>query len=344
MRTRLALALTLLGVVGAAHRAAAAPKLPDDGPRAPTRKEVVAAYAEDCHATVNGLAHDDGEPSLVSACAAHDTEQNCSPSICEGLCEKECAPRCEGCQDKCAGSCDGCRAKCKPDDKKCAQRCAEKRADCHAGCVRSIASCWTATTCTAQEKCKSDYEGILADCERQACNDMNACATAPNRAECVRKISGLSSFCARACLERGFEWVYSYKEMLDSMRRSAKEDTIACPKSAHCPTDYNDSSYYLESMCAGDIDQFQLAKIDEINLTPESLIMLFNSYYAMYGYPFKLEKWLNDFFYGADAKTWLPPSCVKAIKHYASEAELPPRLANARSRIKAVWKKTTQAK
>lgn|GEM_PF-7041179 len=72
----------------------------------------------------------------------------------------------------------------------------------------------------------------------------------------------------------------------------------------------------------------------------EGLAVLFNLHGAMYGYAFKVETWLNDFFYGSatNGKTdWLPASCQAAIRAYKTVKEVPAADTRVRDLVKALY-------
>lgn len=129
-----------------------------------------------------------------------------------------------------------------------------------------------------------------------------------------------------------------------------------CPKGVHCPPNYTRLYPYLGRFCADRVAGADLAQlrsdVDAGKLVAADLRVLFNSYGALEGYPFKNDK-LRGFFYGpshpkptaggpfprpdASRSSWLPASCRRA---YASvqPGTQPARLREYRDAVKKLWR------
>lgn len=99
---------------------------------------------------------------------------------------------------------------------------------------------------------------------------------------------------------------------------------------------------YLERFCAGALSDADLETLTtgarSGAITQRALIALFNAHGAFYGYVFKSEKWLNDFYYVE--RDQLPTSCRDRIGKYPNSDAVPAALTALRDRVKAIWSAT----
>lgn len=333
------------------------PSLPEgDELGAISRAKAVDAYVSDCQATFKGLAWEYEEEKKVAECLMLDIEQNCSPDSfgCYGdmeRCQRDCQPRCTDCQSTCAGSCDDCKSACDQGDRACLRKCAEARADCRGRCLKGLRQCQDEDCSRASKECMAQGAKRVKGCDSDKCDAYFACLDSDldgggdweeAMAACTSKLEGIGDFCERVCLmERGIPAYYEEEEY--AVERPSVEGARlaqACTAGAKCPDDYARAAPYLASFCAGTTTDESLEllgrEVRAKNISRRTLSLVFNVYGAMYGYQFKREKWMNDFFYGANA-AWLPKSCRGKIKTVASARKMPFHLTRLRDRVKRIW-------
>jgi len=333
-------------------RADPGPTLPEEDARpGATRAQAVEAYVKDCHATLRATAWEWGEEKQVDECKALDVDQNCNPDLfgCAmtlDTCQKGCQPVCGKCQDTCAGGCDDCKAKCQEGDKACVRACAEARADCRERCVKGLELCRDSDCPRAESECSLAGMKKLAQCDAGVCDSYVSCLEEQEdydraHAICKPKAAGLSDFCLGVCDAAHYiPTAYLEDQAPPPAPETAKQLAAACTSASQCPSDYIKVAPYLASFCAGtttDASLEGLAKeVTAKVISKRSLGLVFNAYGAIYGYEFKREKWMNDFFYGAGG-AWLPASCRTKVKTVASAKVMSMRLTKLRDRVKRIW-------
>lgn len=98
---------------------------------------------------------------------------------------------------------------------------------------------------------------------------------------------------------------------------------------------------FVDRFCAGKITEEDLSKFEKLaverEVSPRALIAVFNVVGAFYRFEFKIERWLNELYYGAGAEH-LPASCRRQIGAYRNDGEVPAQLRSVRDRVKRVWR------
>lgn len=125
--------------------------------------------------------------------------------------------------------------------------------------------------------------------------------------------------------------------------RCVSRKEIRCQADWPCPPTYWRMYWYLDKLCADAFSPKMMKYLTDGRYKGEStlkdLVYLFNFWGAMWGYPFKSQN-LTRFYYGPNAAKWLPHTCTRNVKRYASGKQVPRSMRKWHLAIRSLWKTT----
>ncbi|MBK9037196.1 MAG: hypothetical protein IPL61_39125 [Myxococcales bacterium] len=118
-----------------------------------------------------------------------------------------------------------------------------------------------------------------------------------------------------------------------------------CPERIQCAPHHAQVRALLDEVCRDAFDagryQHVATAVNDGELVADDLRYLFNAYGAFHGYEFKKLRYLNDFFYDADAAAWLPQPCLAKIRSLANERALSAAQASMQVQLRQLWKQAS---